>query len=358
MKFKLSGVLFLAAVLAIAIASSACAADNPDLVAKWNKFIGLMEKKDMDGIRPILASDVSPEFSRGIEEQVKAQSPQGIEALRKMKYAKQHRTSEDIIKLGFEAEKVRDLPQEYLWVVFKKEKGDYRLFNFEPTLSLDFYLITFKPAFEKGQDPEKTSAKIVEILKKRLSKMEFTNYNFTTEGGNIVLEISGVEALDSFKSFIVKTGNFSLNRCWDDAAKAAAAGDKADELFEYQHFPKKDIKKYAVSTVPILSNTEGAFKATSVAYSSLHVPQVQIDLADAAKGALEKFTAGAARDNMKIACVLDHKVLSAFSVSEKIVSGRVWIEDITLVQSAAMVNALVSAGPLPCGIEIVSADKK
>jgi len=358
MKFKFFGVLFLAATVALLLSFASHAADDPKLVDTWNRFIDLMEKKDMDGIKQILASDISPEFLKGIEEQVRTKSAVGIESLKKMKYVKQHRTSESIVKLGFEAEKVKDLPQEYLWVVFKKEKSGYKLSNFEPTHSLEFFVVTFKPALEKGQDPHKTAETIIDVLKKRLAKMEYTNFSFETGNGLITLEISGIEVMDSFKSFIVKSGNFSLNRCWPDAEKAAAAGDRTDELFEYQYFPKKEIKKYLVSTTAILTNSPGAFRETVVTSSSLHVPQVQIDLADSAKLELMKYTSGAAKDNMSIACVLDHKVLSAFNVKEKIVSGRIWIEEITLVQSASMINALVSSGPLPCGIEIVSVDKK
>jgi len=339
------------------------AAGDPGNLEVWTNFISLIEKRDSAGVKQLLSKDVSADFIDGLNEQMNSKSRMGIDALKDMKFVKEHRAAENIVKLGFEVAKAGDTLQEYLWVVLKKEKGAYRILNFEPTQSLTFYVIVIKPHLSSGQEPKATHEKIIEVLKKRLSKMEFTNFNFSVENGNITLEISGIETMDLFKKFIVKTGSFSLNQCWFDETDSfvAANRDSIVELFEYPQFEKKNLKKYFVSKTPIVTNEDGGVAESKVARSGLHVPQVQIDLNDKNKARLEKYTGKAADSKeakMSLACVLDYKVVSTFGVGDKISSGRVWAENITLVQTASMINALIGSGPLPAGIEIISVDKK
>jgi len=329
----------------------------------WNRFIALIEKRDSDGIKRLLSKDVSTDFMEGLTEQINSKSQMGIDALKNMKFLKEHRASEGVIKLGFEVAKAAGTLPEYLWVVLKKERGAYKILNFEPTQSLTFYMIVIKPHLSSGQDPKDTYGKIIEVLKKRLSKMEFTNFIFTEENGNILLEISGIDSIEVFKKFIVKTGSFSLNQCWfeEEDSFVAANRDSVVELYEYPQFEKKNPRKYFVLKTPVVTNEQGGVSESKVARSGLHVPQVQIDFNDQNKARLEKYTGkvSASRDaKMTLACVLDYKVVSTFGVGDKISSGRVWAENITLTQTASMINALIGSGPLPAGIEIISVDKK
>ena len=361
---KFVGVLLtIVTVLSLLIVPAPLFAGDSGNIDVWNNFIALIEKRDSAGIKRLLSKDVSTDFIDGLTEQINSKSQMGIDALKNMKFVKEHRAAENIVKLGFEVAKAGDTLQEYLWVVLKKENGSYKILNFEPTQSLTFYVIVIKPHLSSGQEPKDTHEKIIEVLKKRLSKMEFTNFIFAVENGNIVLEISGIETMDLFKKFIVKTGSFSLNQCWFDENDSfvAANRDSVVELFEYPQFEKKNPKKYFVSKTPVVTNEQGGVSESKVTRSGLHVPQVQIELNGQNKARLEKYTEKAltAKDaKINMACVLDYKVVSTFGVGDKISSGRVWAENITLIQTASMINALIGSGPLPAGIEIVSVDKK
>ncbi|OQA78997.1 MAG: bifunctional preprotein translocase subunit SecD/SecF [bacterium ADurb.Bin243] len=328
----------------------------------WNSFISALENKDTGALNKIVADDAAEEFSAGISAQMKSSNKEGIAALKKMKYVKSHRTAEDIVKLGFEAaSKIEG--GEYLWVVLKKEKNGYKIFNFEPAYSLKFHEMKIKALTEKGQSFKDVAGPIVETLKKRLAKNKYTNFNFTIdyESNTISLEISGIDSEQNFSDFITRRGLFALRRVI--TANDAETGAAADELYEYPYYSKKNIGKYKVAKEEIITNEKGQISSTEVTFSGLRVPQVQIDLSASAKSRLESFTAPFAvgeteEPKLTLACVLDYKVLYVFKVGAKLSSGRFWVDDITLVQTAHAINSIIAAGPLPCPVEIAEFKEK
>lgn len=356
-------------LLLIVLSAAALAAVSPapvyaadEQLEAWEKFLALLEKQDSSALNAMVSESASEDFLKGVGEQIKSRDKAGISALKKMKYVKSHRSAEDVVKLGFEVpSKIEG--GEYLWVVMKKEKNGFKILNFEPAYSLKFYEMKLKALEPKDADFKDFARKIVNTLKKRLSKNKYTNFNFTIdyESNLITLEISGIDSEQSFRDFITRTGRFALRRLITE--KDGAQDIACDELLEYPYFSKKQINKYKVAKEEIVTNEEGQIAATEVTFSGLRVPQVQIDLNAGAKSALEKYTEGFAvketeEPKLTLACVLDHKVLYTFKSGSKISSGRFWVDDITIVQTANALNAVIAAGPLACPVEITEFKEK
>ncbi len=330
---------------------------SSELLKTWEQFISLLEKKEIESVKKLLATDIPIEFIKGLEAQANSKDNSSLGAMKNLKFVKDHRSGEATVKLGFEVPTAQGASKEYLWVVFKKEKDGYKIMNLEPTKSLDFYLFTISVKTAKEDNSEETIKKAVEVLKKRLALMEYTNFSFSFEKNKITLEISGIETLELFKSMITKKGEFSINQCFDE--KSAELNNKKNEITEvseYPHFAKKELKKFYIAKKPVLTNEAGSIKETKVTYSGLKLPQVQIDFSDAMKAELENYTTS--KGLITLACVLDSKVLSTFSTADKITSGRVWVEELTLVQTANLMNAYINAGPLPAELDILKVEQK
>jgi len=333
------------------------AQQSSELLKTWEQFITLLEKKEIDPVKKLLSADIPLEFVKGLEAQISSKENSSLGTMKNFKFIKDHRSGENIVKLGFEVPVAQGMSKEYLWVIFKKEKDGYKILNFEPTKSLDFYVFTIAVKTDKESNSEETIKKVIEVLKKRLALMEYTNFNITADKNKITLEISGIETLELFKGFIVKKGAFSINQCFDENS-AAVEGKKHEiiEAQEYPHFAKKELKKFHIAKKAVLTNESGNIKETKVTYSGLKLPQVQIDFNDAIKAELERYTS--TKGLVTLACVLDSKVLSTFSVADKITSGRVWVEELTLVQTANLMNAYINAGPLPADLDILKVEQK
>lgn len=361
--FARSSVLLLFAVAAVFYFQPAALAEGGGELKAWEKFLSALEKQDATALNAMVSADASEDFLKGVSEQLKARDKSGLEALKKMKFVKTHRAAENIVKLGFEVpSKIEG--GEYLWVALKKDGNEYRILNFEPACSLKFYEIKLKLAEPKGKSFKELAGPAVNILKKRLVKNKYTNFNIAIDydAGLITLEISGIDSEQSFSDFITRTGRFALRRVAGEKEDEKDGGP-FDELLEYPYFSKKHINKFKVAREEIITNEQGQIAATEVTFSGLRVPQIQIDLNAGAKSALEKYTERFAvreteEPKLTLACVLDHKVLYVFKCGAKISSGRIWVDDISLVQTANAINAVIAAGPLPCGVEITEFKEK
>jgi|GEM_PF-6639956 len=365
-KGKVRTLLILVFTLMVAFSlpssKNAFSASDDSLIKVWEKFITTIEKHDTSALNEIVSADASEEFLTGISAQMKSRGAEGIDALKNMKFVKIHHSAADIAKLGFEVANSKSDTGEFLWVVLKNENGVYKIHNFEPTYSLKFYNLKLKPEIEAGQSFKSVANPIVESLKKRLKLNKLNNFNFSIdyEAETIMLEISGLDSKKTFTDFISARGKFSLNRVFDEKDTGAK---NCDELFDYPYFAKKALKKYKVSKDAIVTNAKQYLKETELTFSGLHVPQVQIDLNNDGKVKLESYTAKfevaeAEQPVLTLACVLDYKVLSTFKAGSKISSGRIWVEDVTLVQTANMLNAIIGAGPLACPLQIVEFSEK